>query len=377
MYHQEAAMEIHQVQTKRDMRRFITFPYKFYRNDPMWIAPLRSEQWAQYDANKNPMLEHCDFTLFLLMEGDQVLGRISAFIDHLAVKHWDASIGLFGAYECIDDVDGSKMLLNAAKDWLRENGVKAMRGPWSFASQEWGLVIKGFTPPPVILAPYNPPYYEQHMVDFGLEKIKDLLVYYIDFEEGYDIPQRYLKVTDRVQVRYNITVRPVDMDCFKQEVERIVDVINVSIANNWGFTPVTEKEASVIAQDLKRLLDPESVLIAEGPDGKAIGFSIPLPDINVLLRGLNGHILPFGWLKLLVGIPKLRQYRLWALGVLPEYHGKGVDALMYRRTYEALAPMRPRIEINYVLEDNVSMNNALRRLGVKDLRKYRIYQMPV
>jgi ribosomal protein S18 acetylase RimI-like enzyme len=96
-----------------------------------------------------------------------------------------------------------------------------------------------------------------------------------------------------------------------------------------------------------------------------------------LLKGLNGRLLPFGWLKLLLGMPRIRQYRLWALGVLPEYHGKGVDALMYRRTYEALAPLRPRIEINYVLEDNVPMNNALRRLGVKDLRRYRIYEMPI
>ena len=353
------------------MRRFITFPYRFYRKDPLWIAPLRSEQWAQYDVKRNPMLEHCDYTLFLLVEGDQVLGRVSAFVDHLAVKHWNASIGLFGAYECIDNADASEMLLNAARNWLRGQGVSAMRGPWSFASQEWGLVIEGFSPPPVILAPYNPPYYEQHMDDYGLEKIKDLLVYYVDFEEGYDIPQRYLKVTDRVQERYGITVRPVDMDKFEKELATIVDVANVSIANNWGFTPVTEKEARIIAQDLKQLLNPDSVLIAEGPDGEAIGFSIPLPDINVLLHGLNGHLLPFGWLKLLTGIPRLRQYRLWALGVLPEYHGKGVDALMYRRTYEALAPMRPRIEINYVLEDNVPMNNALRRLGVKDLRRCR------
>ena len=370
-------MKIHQVQSKRDMRRFITYPYRFYKDDPMWIAPLRSEQWAQYDPKRNPMLDHCDYALFLLMEGDQVLGRVSAFVDHLAIEHWKESVGLFGAYECIDNGNASTMLLNAARHWLREKDVCAMRGPWSFASQEWGLVIEGFSPPPVILAPYNPPYYEQHMVDFGLGKIKDLLVYYVDFEEGYDIPQRYLKITDRVQERYGISVRPVNMDKFEAEVATMVEVINISIADNWGFTPVTEKEARIIAQDLKQLLNPDSVLIAEGPDGEPIGFSIPLPDINVLLRGLNGHLLPFGWLKLLIGLPRLRQYRLWAMGVLPEYHGKGVDALMYRRTYEALAPMRPRIEINYVLEDNVPMNNALHRLGVNDLRRYRIYQMPI
>jgi ribosomal protein S18 acetylase RimI-like enzyme len=370
-------MHIHQVNSKRDMRRFITFPYRFYKDDPVWIPPLRSDQWSQFDVKRNPMLEHCDFTLFLLLDGDRILGRITAFIDHLAVQHWDESVGMFGSYECIEDTGASTLLLEAARDWLDKKGIKAMRGPWSFASQEWGLVIQGFKPSPVILAPYNPPYYQQQLEVFGLEKVKDLLVYYVDFEEGYDIPQRYLKVTDRVQVRYGITVRSVDMRRFEAEVARIVKVINVSIANNWGFTPVTDKEARIIARDLKQVLNPESVLIAEGPDGQAIGFSIPIPDVNVLLRGLNGRLLPFGWMKLLLGMPRLRQYRLWALGVLPEYHGKGVDALMYRKTYEALAPKRPRIEINYVLEDNVPMNNALHRLGVKDLRRYRIYQMPI
>ena len=108
-----------------------------------------------------------------------------------------------------------------------------------------------------------------------------------------------------------------------------------------------------------------------------MGFAVAFPDLNVLLRGLNGRLLPFGWLKLLWGLPRLRQYRLWALGVVPEYQGKAVDALLYRRIYEALAPRRPRVEINYVLEDNVPMNNALHNLEVKSLRRYRVYERPI
>ena len=110
---------------------------------------------------------------------------------------------------------------------------------------------------------------------------------------------------------------------------------------------------------------------------EAIGFAMALPDVNVLLHGLDGRLLPFGWLKLLWGLPRLRQYRMWALGVAPEYQGKAVDSLLYRHVYEALYPRRVRIEINYVLEDNTPMNNALRRLGVKDLRRYRVYEMGV
>jgi ribosomal protein S18 acetylase RimI-like enzyme len=370
-------MEIRKVEGKADLRRFIEFPYWLYRDDPIWVPPLRSDQWGQFDPKRNPMLDHCQYDLFLLVDGKQVIGRISAFIDSLAVEAWGEPIGLFGSYECIDNEEGAQMLLAAACDWLRKRDMTAMRGPWSFASQEWGLVIEGFEPPPVILAPYNPPYYIDQLTAFGLRKVKDLIVYYVDAEEGYEIPERYLTLTDRVMARYGVTVRSVDMSRFEEEVAAIVGVINTSIADNWGFYPVTQDEARVIAHDLKQIINPATVLIAEDRDGQAIGFSIPIPDVNTILHKMNGRLLPFGWLKLLLGMPRIRQYRLWALGVLPEYHRKGVDALLYRRTYEVLRPANARIEVNYVLEDNVPMNNALRRLGVRDLRRYRVYEMPI
>lgn len=370
-------MEIRKVESKGDLRRFIEFPYRLYRDDPIWVPPLRGEQWSQFNPKRNPMLDHCEYDLFLLVDGREVVGRISAFVDSLAIKEWDEAMGLFGSYECINDEEGSRLLLEASRDWLRERSMTAMRGPWSFASQEWGLVIEGFEPPPVVLAPYNPPYYIDQLTAFGLEKAKDLLVYYADLAEGYNIPERYLTLTDKVMERYGVTVRSVDMRRLEEEVAAIVDVINSSIVGNWGFYPVTDAEARVIAHDLKQILDPKSVLIAEDRDGRAIGFSIPIPDINVILHKMNGRLLPFGWLKLLLGIPHLRQYRLWGLGVAPEYHTKGIDALLYRRTYEVLYPRNVRMEINYVLEDNYPMNNALRRLGVKDLRRYRVYEMPI
>jgi len=370
-------MEIQRVATKNDLRRFIELPYRLYRGDPNWVPPLRSEQWGQFDRQRNPMLDHCTYDLFLLLDGGQVVGRIAAFVDHLGVEHWGQPIGLFGSYECVDDLQGARMLLEAARAWLREHGMTTMRGPWSFASQEWGLVVEGFTPPPVIMAPYNPPYYNDHLTSFGLQKAKDLLVYYVDAREGYRIPERYLVLTDTVQRRLGVTVRAVDMKHLEEDVAKIVQISNIAIAPNWGYYPVTEAEGRAMARDLRQIVQPEAVLIAEGPHGEAIGFAITLPDINVLLRGLNGRLWPFGWLKLLWGLPRLKQYRMWALGVVPEYQRKAVDALLYRRTHEALHPRGERMEINYVLEDNAPMLNALHRLGAKPLRRYRVYEMAI
>jgi len=368
-------MHIQRVSTRADLRRFIDFRYRHYRDDPIWVPPLRSEQWGQYNPDRNPMLNHCDYDLFLLLDGREVIGRVSAFVDRIAAQHWGEPIGLFGSYEVIDDPGAARLLLDTAREWLLDHGMGAMRGPWSFASQEWGLVIEGYTPPPVIMAPYNPPYYNDQLSAYGFEKVKDLLVYVADRAEGYSIPERYLRVTDRVAQRYGIRVRGVDMKQLERDVALIIDVTNTSLAGNWGFYPVTDEEAHAIARDMRQIILPESVLIAETQDGTPVGFSIPLPDINMILRGIpGGRMLPFGWLKLLVGIPRIKQYRLWALGVMPEYHGKGVDALLYRRTWEVLAPRGVRVEVNYVLEDNVPMNNALRKLGVRDLRRYRVYQ---
>jgi len=369
-------MEVRLVEARADKARFIELPYQLYRHDPIWVPPLRSEQWGQFDSQRNPMLNHCEYALFLLLNPKPV-GRVSAFVDHLAVETWGEPIGLFGSYECVEDDQGARSLLETARAWLRTRSMKRMRGPWSFASQEWGLVIEGFTPSPVIMAPYNPPYYNQQLAAFGLEKVKDLLVYYADVREGYEIPARYLTLTDKVQERYRITTRPVNMSRLEEEIATLLSVANRSIAHNWGFYPVTEAEGIALARDLKPILNPEAVLIAEGPEGQPIGFAMALPDVNVLLRGLNGRLWPLGWLKLLWGLPRLRQYRMWALGVVPEYQGKAVDSLLYRHLHQALYHRKVRLEINYVLEDNAPMNNALRNLGVKDLRRYRVYEMAI
>ncbi len=370
-------MEIVPVTSRSDLRRFIEVPYRLYRDDPNWVPPLRREQWAYFDPDRNATLAHCDHALFLLVECGQAVGRIAPFVDRLGVAAWGQPIGLFGCYECVDDDEAARLLLETARSWLRERGMEVMRGPWSFISQEWGLVVEGFTPPPVIMAPYNPPYYNRQLMAFGLEKAKDLLVYYADADEGYQIPERYLTMTDYVQEHLGVTVRALDMRRLEEDVATIVRLSNQAVGSNWGYYEVTEAEGRALARDLKQIVDPQAVLIAAGPDGRPIGFAISLPDVNTLLRGMNGRLLPFGWLKLLWGLPRVRQYRMWALGVVPAYQRKAVDALLYRRTYEALSPRCTRLEINYVLEDNVAMNNALRRLGVKPLRRYRVYEMEI
>jgi GNAT superfamily N-acetyltransferase len=371
-------VHVEPVRSRTQLRRFVELPYRLYRDDPVWVPPLRLEQRQRVDPRHNPMLRHCTVELFLAIENGEAVGRVAAFVDHLALEHWRQPIGLFGSWECVDDPSVARALLGAARDWLHGRGMAAMRGPWSFASQEWGLVVEGFTPPPVLMAPYNPPYYNDQLVAFGLAKAKDLLAFIADTAAGYRIPERYLKLTDAVQRRYGIRVRTIDMRRLEAEVATVVDLANRSIAGNWGFYPATPEEGRAMARDLRPIVDPELVMIAETAAGTPIGFAITLGDLNVLLRGLDGRLLPFGWLKLLRGRRSLRQFRMWALGVVPEYQGRAVDALLYRRVHEALTPRGDvRVEANYVLEDNAPMINAMANLGLEPLRRYRVYEMAI
>jgi GNAT superfamily N-acetyltransferase len=252
-----------------------------------------------------------------------------------------------------------------------------MRGPWTFVSQEWGLVVEGFTPSPVVMAPYNPPYYEEHLTSFGLAKVKDLLCWYVSALEGHRLPERILRLTDAVAKRYKVRIRQLDMKHYDQEVQNIIELSNSSIINNWGYSPVTEAEVQAMARDMKPVIQPKGVLFAEDAQGRPIGFAIALPDVNTLLRRLNGHMFPFGFLKLLFGISRLRRYRMFALGVIPEYQGKAVDSLLYRALNDSLYTPDTWMEINYVLEDNWPMVNAIKKLGATPLRRYRVYEMEI
>lgn len=370
-------MQIRPVRTRKEFQDFIDFPYRHYQGDPLWVPPLRDEVRAQFSPKSNPMLDHCEWQLFLLENGGAAIGRIAAFIDRLANDAWREQIGLFGYYECIPEVEAGHTLLRAACHWLGERGMQRLRGPWSFVSQEWGAVVEGFSPSPVVMGPYNPPYYNDHFTAFGLQKIKDLLCWEVSVPGGYRIPDRILNLTDRVAQRYGVRTRTLDMRHYDAEVHTIIELSNASLIDNWGYSPVTEAEVLALARDLKPVIQPKGVIFAEDAAGKPIGFAIALPDVNTLLKGIGGRMLPFGFLRLLWGLPRLTRYRLFALGVIPAYQGKAVDSLLYRALYESLYTPLTWVEINYVLEDNWPMINAIQKLGAIPLRRYRVYEMEI
>ena len=364
------------VKNQRELRQFIHLPYTLYQQEKHWVPPIRSEERKTYSARHNPMFQYCDVTHFLLRNGEAIVGRISAFVHHRAVAHWKDKVGLFGAFECIDCAEASSMLLNSAADWLKSRGMRVMRGPWSFASQEFGLLVEGFDHPPMVMAPYHFDYYGGQMESAGLGKVKDLLVYELNADD-FKLSDRVAQFADRVKKRHQVTLRPLNMRRLKDDVRVLMEMGNQSTHDNWGYVPVSEDEAEDLAKGLKPIVDPDLILIAE-IEGRPVGYMLVLPDINLLLRGGSGRLTPRQLWKLGFQRRSIHEYRIWGLGVIPEYHRRGLDTLFYKHLHDQLvAKGAQRIEANYILEDNMAMNNPVIKMGFKVCKRYRVYEKTI
>jgi hypothetical protein len=369
-------MRVRPVEGKRDLRRFIFLPNRLYGSLPQWVPPLRVDILGQFSAKRNPFLRHCETALFLLEdERGRIHGRIAAFIDWLACQDWKEEAGLFGYFDCDEAAgrEGAFMLLDAARDWLAQRRMKTMRGPWSFVSQEWGSLLNRFDEAPVVMCPWNPASYNEWFEAWGLGKVKDLLAWEIDAAKGYHIPPRFVSLTDKIRARYGITLREVNLRRLREEIDLIQDLSNDTLLGNWGFSTVTPEEVDAMVRDLSLIVNPKGVIFAQDSSGKTIGFAIVIPDANVLFKRIKGRLFPFGWIPLLTKVRKLRRYRMFGLGVIKEYQGKGVDAVLYCAVYENLYSSDAWMEINYVLEDNWPMVNAIDKLQATPSKRYRVY----
>jgi GNAT superfamily N-acetyltransferase len=286
----------------------------------------------------------------------------------------------------VNDYAVAEALLSTARDWVREREMVALRGPLSFSqNHQCGLLIDGFDGPPVVMMTYNPRYYIDFYERFGLAKAMDLYAYIGDLAQfGGDpskLPSKLVRVTEKVKKRAGVTMRPANMKSYDEEIQRAKLVYNRAWEKNWGFVPMTDAEFDELAADLKQILDPDLAVIAE-LDGEPIGVSVAIPDINQVLKHLDGRLFPIGWIKALWYARKVTGARLMILGVVEEHRGRGIEALLMFETLKAaVVNGYQSIELSWILENNDMMNritiNVGQPYGAYVYRTYRVYQMPV
>ncbi len=357
-----------------EMKAFLSFPYSHYKDDENWIAPLYIQQRDLLDPKKNPYFENVDHAFFTAEKDGEIAGRIAVFINHDWNEYQKQQTGFFGFFECVDDAFLTRLLFNVAKDWLKERGMNKILGPINPGFMyELGLLVEGHETEPYIMMPWTKAYYDKHVKAAGLDKEIDLLAYVVD-EKSVAL-DRINRAEQIVRHRLpNLVIRPVNIRNFKEEARTIRKIFNQAWATNWGFSPVSEAEFDHIAKDLKLILDKDLAHIAE-IDGKPIGFSVALPDMNQAFKHVrDGKLMPFGLVKLLYHKRKIDRIRTALMGVIPEYRGKGIDALLHREAIvKGLAKGYNASELSWLLETNTEMIRVAERIGGWKEKTYRIY----
>lgn len=370
-------VEIKKVETKSDLNAFIKFPWKIYKNDNHWVPPLIMEQKKLLNRKKNPFFKDAEADYFLAFKDGNIAGRIAAIKNHTHLKYHNDQAGYFGFFECIDDQAVADSLFNKAKEWLKQKGLRFMKGPANPSSNDiYGMLIEGFDDSPRLLMPYNPEYYIKLCEGHGLKKAKDLFAWKI-VSEKILASEKLKRGQEIVRQRYNLKISQLKMKYFQEELEKFKYVYNKAWAPNWGFVPMTEEQIDSMAKEMKPLAEPSLVLFGE-IDGKLVGAALVMLDYNQIFKSMNGKLFPFNFLKLFTQKKKINWLRILTLGIIPEYQKKGLDTVFYWEIlHRAKALGINRGEASWVLEDNNMMNRGLELMNADRYKKYRIWECEV
>lgn len=353
---------------------FIEFPFRLYSGDTLFSSPLKRDLKKDF-SEANPFFKHAKVRFFIVKEDGKTLGRIVSIINTRHIQYHGEKAGFFGFFECINDFEVAKLLLDTVKTELISNDMTIMRGPMNFSTnEECGFLIEGYEFPPIIMTPYNPPYYNDYMERYGMRKAKDLFAFIHDVRER--LPEKVLRVAAIAEKR-GITVRPVQKESFDSEMLIFKEVYNSAWDKNWGFIPLTDEEIYYLGSKLRDIVVPELVLIAED-NGVPVGFMGLLPDFNQVLRRMQGSLNPLSIVKALYYQRRITDLRLLLLGIKREYRHRGVDALLFREGFKGiLKGGYKRVEFSWILEDNIPVQRLVEMIGARLYKRYRIYEMRI
>lgn len=368
------------VQSTDDRDAFVRFPYSLYANDPNWVPPLMMERKDFLDPKKNPWFDFGQVELFLARRHGEVVGRIAAVHDPRYNEFHGTKLGFFGMFEAINDVGVARQLFDAAAQWVKARGFEQMMGPVNFSTNaECSVLAEGFDAPPVVMMAYNPRYYLELYEGCGFEKAKDLWAW--ELSSSVPPPEKVTRVAEKIRKREGIVVRSVNMKDYVNEVRRIKDIYNAAWEKNWGFVPMTEREFDHMANEMKAIVRPELLLIAE-VKGEPVAFSMTIPDANVAFKAAGGRLtkygLPIGLVKLVLASRKIKRLRLVTLGIKEGFRKRGLDAILYLDTLKTARELGyTGGEISWTLEDNHLVNRAIESMGGRKYKTYRMYQKAV
>ena len=347
-------VEIRQTPMGGDLRDFLDVVDHVYADDPRYIRPLDMELKERLDPKKNPFFEHGDGVVFTAHRAGRCVGRVTAQIDREHLDRYKDDVGFFGFLDTVDDPDVAAALLERAGEWLRDRGMKVARGPISLSiNEEIGCLVEGFDAPPVLMNPHHRPDQGGLIEKAGFGKVKDVFGW--RYEVG-ELNARVKKAREEILALSEVQTRPFSKKDAERDVATALDVFNDAWNENWGYVPMTKREADKMAADLKTSLVPEITRLVT-IDGEPAAVAIALPNVNELITDLRGRLFPLGIAKLLwrLKVEGAKSGRLLILGIKKKFRAQ--------RKYAGLS-----------LFLYAELNDGARKVGAKKYKVYRIYE---
>lgn len=375
---------IEPVTTKAQTKQFVDLAYRLNQVDPNWVPPLRSEVYKLITPGKNPFFEHARVQFFLAKRNGETVGRISAHIDELALSQpaeqgMGPGTGNWGLMEAADEAVMHALVL-AAENWLKEQGMTRVLAPFSMSVwEEPGLLTKGHDHSPMILMGHHNAAYQSWIESYDYIVAKRLVSYYLEVASG--LPELINRIVASGERNKRITIRRVDKKNFDRDAAIIMGLLNDAWSSNWGFVPMTDHEIAHAAKSLKPIVHEELIRIAE-VEGEPVAFMMTLPNINQLVKPMNGSLWPFGWAKLLwwLRYPKSKNMRVPLMGVKTELQNSRLASQLafmmieYIRVDASQKFGTTHAEIGWILDDNQGMVAIANSLSAEVNREYLIYE---
>jgi GNAT superfamily N-acetyltransferase len=363
----------------RDVGAFIDLPFRLHAGTP-WIPPLKLERriFLSRRTRLGTYASRIDFELFLAERDGQVVGRVSAHVDHAYNRHHDERRGWFGFFECEDDPEAARALIEAAEAWLRARGMTLLSGPADFTmNDESGIVIEGHDLPPMVRQPWHPPYYQRLLEGegVGLEKEVDLFMWELDISDREQMLPILPELAADARDKHNVTIRRMTRRGLREDFDIFAEIYNRAWRRNFGFVPYDKADLDQYAAEVQLVFDQDWFMVAEVGD-EPIAIAITIPDINQVLRKMHGRLLPFGWWHYLRRRRTIDRVRVGFLGVKPKFQHTGAAAALYVEHFDTSAA-HPRIkggEMGWILETNRAMNRGMEAMHGRIVKKYRVYR---
>ncbi|HEU4583526.1 MAG TPA: hypothetical protein VFS67_34950 [Polyangiaceae bacterium] len=372
-----ASVEVRELSRGGELRDFLGVVEQIYRDDPKYVRPLDFEVKSRI-SRSSPFFEHAEAAFFVAYRNGQCVGRCSAQIDHEHLRRHKDDTGFFGFLDTVEDAEVAKTLLDAARRWLSDRGMKRIRGPFSLSiNDETGCLVEGFDTPPMVMMPHHRSYQGELIERAGFARHKDLYAW--RYQTG-DVPPRVQKAHDEIEALPEVYSRPVDPRQLERDTRVVMDVFNDAWGDNWSFVPYTEHELAKLAKDLKLILDPSITRIAY-VRGEPAAVALALPNLNEAIGDLEGRLFPTGAAKLLyrVKVKGIHSARLALLGIRKKFRADRKYAGLSLYLYCKLNESGRRNgytwgELSWTDEANGPVNAGIRVMGGKIYKKYRVYE---